>query len=260
MKSFCIETGKYNLRIEYFIFVVLKSCIEQQSVVSCSNPYSVLQSRLESTSKGLCIFPIRKGAMSDLNSMFDGGGILGREDRIRGDHHYDDDTSVSSRASSRMFDSDMPVVGYDSEYDNYMSSHPSRRANKRHYGGGGGMTSDEDVLRDGASDLDVDNMDMDLEVPDYADEFNLQSIRSVSQSITNNFGNGASMDYDEHDDLEPRRTSQENLVDGETDPKNQNLEERVELDNGREEVGESDAWRWKLSNFVLPFPCHLSFC
>jgi hypothetical protein len=103
------------------------------------------------------------------------------------------------------------------------------------------MTSDEDVLRDGASDLDVDNMDMDLEVPDYADEFNLQSIRSVSQSITNNFGNGASMDYDEHDDLEPRRTSQENLVDGETDPKNQNLEERVELDNGREEVGESDA-------------------
>ncbi|CAG0878524.1 unnamed protein product [Darwinula stevensoni] len=92
------------------------------------------------------------GAMSDLNSLYNDGG------------HFDDDTSISSRASSRMFDSDA-LLGYesaamcDSEYDNYRPS---------------GMISDEEPI----ADVRIN----------YFDELNLQSIRSMSENITRNFG------------------------------------------------------------------------
>merc|ERR1719288_69312 len=63
-----------------------------------------------------------EGAMSDVNSIYDCGDI--------GDGPEMDETSLSSRASSRIFDSDQiysaeSMYGgmYDSEYDNYRGGH-----------------------------------------------------------------------------------------------------------------------------------------
>ncbi|XP_076319683.1 adenylate cyclase 1-like isoform X2 [Tachypleus tridentatus] len=100
-----------------------------------------------------------EGALSDLNSIFNDPG-----------HDGDmDDTSVSSRASSRMFDSDQLLsidslnIMYDSEYDNYRP----------------GITSDDDIFNaDPVSDADAD----------YYDDASVENIRSLTSSIARNFG------------------------------------------------------------------------
>lgn len=99
------------------------------------------------------------GALSDVNSIYNDP------------HQYDgdmDDTSMSSRASSRIFDSDAIIsfdqinAYYESEYDNYRPS---------------GITSDG-FDTEPLSDVDLDGID----------GINLQNIRSMSESITRNFG------------------------------------------------------------------------
>lgn len=90
-----------------------------------------------------CLFA---GALSDVNSAFEGGC-----------HDDGDNTSLSSRASSRVFDSDAVLsvdslsALFDAEYDNGY-------ADVRYYSRG---------------------------TPDIT---NLANIRSVSESITRNFG------------------------------------------------------------------------
>ncbi|XP_042877202.1 adenylate cyclase type 1-like isoform X5 [Penaeus japonicus] len=100
-----------------------------------------------------------EGALSDVNSIYNDP------------HQYDgdmDDTSMSSRASSRIFDSDAIIsfdqinAYYESEYDNYRPS---------------GITSDG-FDTEPLSDVDLDGID----------GINLQNIRSMSESITRNFG------------------------------------------------------------------------
>lgn len=99
------------------------------------------------------------GALSDVNSIYNDP------------HQYDgdmDDTSMSSRASSRIFDSDAIIsfdqinAYYESEYDNYRPS---------------AMASDG-FDTEPLSDVDLDGID----------GINLQNIRSMSESITRNFG------------------------------------------------------------------------
>ncbi|GFU26457.1 hypothetical protein NPIL_393721 [Nephila pilipes] len=101
-----------------------------------------------------------EGALSDLNSIIN--------DPNPGDGDMDD-TSISSRASSRMFDSDQLLsvdslnVMYDSEYDNYRP----------------GMVSDDDIFHhEHASDPDLD----------YLEDPNVENIRVLSNNITRNFG------------------------------------------------------------------------
>ncbi|GFX39943.1 adenylate cyclase type 5 [Trichonephila clavipes] len=101
-----------------------------------------------------------EGALSDLNSILN--------DPNPGDGDMDD-TSISSRASSRMFDSDQLLsvdslnVMYDSEYDNYRP----------------GMVSDDDIFHhEHASDPDLD----------YLEDPNVENIRVLSNNITRNFG------------------------------------------------------------------------
>ncbi|XP_076360780.1 uncharacterized protein LOC143252478 [Tachypleus tridentatus] len=111
-----------------------------------------------------------EGALSDLNSIFNDPG-----------HEGDmDDTSISSRASSRMFDSDQLLsidslnIVYDSEYDNYRP----------------GLISDDEFFHlDPISDLD----------PDYLDDASVENIHSLTSSITKNFGQPS---VSENDDSE----------------------------------------------------------
>jgi len=105
-----------------------------------------------------------EGAMSDVNSMYDCGDI--------GDGPEMDDTSLSSRASSRIFDSDQIYSAesmhggmYDSEYDNYRGGH---------------MTSD--------AESDFPNEDIDSDVGAVLDELSLENIRQISKNITRKFG------------------------------------------------------------------------
>merc|ERR1712088_1016830 len=83
-----------------------------------------------------------------------------------------DDTSLSSRASSRIFDSDQIYSAdslhgmYDSEYDNYR-------------GAGGHITSD--------AESDFAHED-DSEVGGVLDELSLENIRQISKNITTKFG------------------------------------------------------------------------
>jgi len=113
-----------------------------------------------------------EGAMSDVNSMYEcgeGGGEGGDMD----------DTSLSSRASSRIFDSDQIYSAesmhamYDSEYDNYRGGH---------------MTSD--------AESDFAHED-DSDVGGVLDELSLENIRQISQNITNKFGAEARQEEDE---------------------------------------------------------------
>lgn len=100
-----------------------------------------------------------EGALSDVNSAYN-------------DHNHegdlDDNTSMSSRASSRIFDSDAMMsldslsALYDSEYDNC-------------------YRTDDDL--NGVPDLDRLNY---FSVP--ANDIHLANIRSMSESITRNFG------------------------------------------------------------------------
>uniref|UniRef100_T1J6T7 adenylate cyclase n=1 Tax=Strigamia maritima TaxID=126957 RepID=T1J6T7_STRMM len=99
-----------------------------------------------------------EGALSDLNSIFNDPG-----------HDGDmDDTSMSSRASSRIFDSDQLLSAdslnamYDSEYDNCRA----------------GMVSDEDLFHAEPSDIDID----------YFDDIHVENLRTLSDSIARNFG------------------------------------------------------------------------
>ena len=100
-----------------------------------------------------------EGAMSDINSIYDCGDV--------GDGHEMDDTSLSSRASSRIFDSDQIYSDgrmYDSEYDNYR----------------GHMTSD--------AESDFPNEDLDSDVGAVLDELSMENIRQISKNITRKFG------------------------------------------------------------------------
>jgi adenylate cyclase 1 len=105
------------------------------------------------------------GALSDVNSVFNDAGH---------DGDMDDNTSMSSRASSRIFDSDAMMsldslsALYDSEYDNC-------------------YRTDEDIsaLPDSVSDLD--RIDYFAAVATDTD-INLANIRYMSESITRNFG------------------------------------------------------------------------
>ncbi|XP_035218314.1 Ca(2+)/calmodulin-responsive adenylate cyclase-like [Stegodyphus dumicola] len=110
-----------------------------------------------------------EGALSDLNSIINDPGPCDI-----------DDTSISSRASSRMFDSDQLLsvdslnVMYDSEYDNYRP----------------GIVSDDDIFHhEHASDADLD----------YLEDPHMENIRVLSKNITRNFGQPA---RDETDDSE----------------------------------------------------------
>jgi adenylate cyclase 1 len=102
---------------------------------------------------------VSEGALSDVNSAYN-------------DHNHegdmDDNTSMSSRASSRIFDSDAMMsldslsALYDSEYDNC-------------------YRTDDDL--NAVPDLDRLNY---FSVP--ANDVHLANIRSMSESITRNFG------------------------------------------------------------------------
>merc|ERR1719362_2656375 len=104
-----------------------------------------------------------EGALSDVNSIYECGG---------GEAGDLDDTSLSSRASSRIFDSDQIYSAdslhgmYDSEYDNYR-------------GAGGHITSD--------AESDFAHED-DSEVGGVLDELSLEIIRQISKNITTKFG------------------------------------------------------------------------
>ncbi|XP_023721061.1 Ca(2+)/calmodulin-responsive adenylate cyclase isoform X3 [Cryptotermes secundus] len=106
-----------------------------------------------------------EGALSDVNSVFNDAGH---------DGDMDDNTSMSSRASSRIFDSDAMMsldslsALYDSEYDNC-------------------YRTDDDInaLPDSVSDLD--RIDYFAAVATDTD-INLANIRYMSESITRNFG------------------------------------------------------------------------
>ncbi|XP_050719596.1 Ca(2+)/calmodulin-responsive adenylate cyclase-like isoform X3 [Eriocheir sinensis] len=100
-----------------------------------------------------------EGALSDVNSIYNDP------------HQYDgdmDDTSMSSRASSRIFDSDAIIsfdqinAYYESEYDNYRP----------------GVVASDGFDTEPLSDVDFDGID----------GINLQNIRTMSESITRNFG------------------------------------------------------------------------
>jgi len=104
-----------------------------------------------------------EGAMSDVNSMYECGEVGGEADL--------DDTSLSSRASSRIFDSDQIYSAesmhgmYDSEYDNYRAGH---------------ITSD--------AESDFAHEDLDSDVGAVLDELSLENIRQISKNITSKFG------------------------------------------------------------------------
>merc|ERR1719378_275623 len=114
-----------------------------------------------------------EGAMSDVNSMYECGDVGGEPDL--------DDTSLSSRASSRIFDSDQIYSAesmhgmYDSEYDNYSRA--------------GHYTSD--------AESDFPNEDIDSDVGAVLDELSLENIRQISKNITKKFG--AKSDREEED-------------------------------------------------------------
>ena len=101
---------------------------------------------------------------ADVNSLYECGEMVGDMD----------DTSLSSRASSRIFDTDQIYSGdslhrmYDSEYDNYR--------------GAGNLISDAE------SDFNQED-DSDMGV---LDELSLEHIRQISQNITSKFGTTAS--------------------------------------------------------------------
>ncbi|XP_042229149.1 adenylate cyclase type 1-like isoform X2 [Homarus americanus] len=100
-----------------------------------------------------------EGALSDVNSIYND------PQQYDGDM---DDTSMSSRASSRIFDSDAIIsfdqinAYYESEYDNYRPS----------------AIASDGFDTEPLSDVDLDGID----------GINLQNIRSMSESITRNFG------------------------------------------------------------------------
>lgn len=113
-----------------------------------------------------------EGALSDVNSAYN-------------DHNHecdmDDNTSMSSRASSRIFDSDAMMsldslsALYDSEYDNC-------------------YRTDDDL--NAVPDLDRLNY---FSVP--ANDVHLANIRSMSESITRNFGQPRNSETDPDSDV-----------------------------------------------------------
>ncbi|XP_063232754.1 Ca(2+)/calmodulin-responsive adenylate cyclase isoform X3 [Bacillus rossius redtenbacheri] len=106
-----------------------------------------------------------EGALSDINSVFNDAGHEG---------DMDDNTSVSSRASSRIFDSDAVMsldslsALYDSEYDNC-------------------CRTDDDLNLPEGPVPGLDRIDYFAAIAADTDA-NLANIRSMSESITRNFG------------------------------------------------------------------------
>lgn len=112
-----------------------------------------------------------EGALSDVNSIYGCGDMIGDPEM--------DDTSLSSRASSRLMDSDQIYSAdslhggmYDSEYDNYR----------------GCLTSDceSELLGDEGDGAEGDE-----------EPANLHKIRQLSQNITNKFGNRSDVESSE---------------------------------------------------------------
>ncbi|VEN57729.1 unnamed protein product [Callosobruchus maculatus] len=116
-----------------------------------------------------------EGALSDVNSAYNDHNLQ--------DGDMDDNTSMSSRASSRIFDSDAMMsldslsALYDSEYDNC-------------------YRTDDDI--NAVADLDRINY---FQVPTAANEVHLANIRSMSESITRNFGQAARSETDPDSDV-----------------------------------------------------------
>nr|CAI5867448.1 unnamed protein product [Callosobruchus analis] len=116
-----------------------------------------------------------EGALSDVNSAYNDHNLQ--------DGDMDDNTSMSSRASSRIFDSDAMMsldslsALYDSEYDNC-------------------YRTDDDI--NAVADLDRINY---FQVPTAANEVHLANIRSMSESITKNFGQAARSETDPDSDV-----------------------------------------------------------
>jgi adenylate cyclase 1 len=109
-------------------------------------------------------------------------------DDHRGPDNDMDDASISSRASSRLFDSDAVLsldslnTMFDTEYDNFRGVGVGAGIGAGvggGGGGGGGVVSDDEMFQhETISDLDLD----------YFEDINLANIRSMSESITRNFG------------------------------------------------------------------------
>lgn len=127
--------------------------------------------------------------MSDVNSLYNDGPLCDG-----------DDTSVSSRASSRIFDDamlsyDALSAYYQTDYDNFKGGVPGIGGSEpgdedAHHGALGGRTSNASGNRsEGLSDTSLDKLEPNLMI-DRGDPsgINLQDIRSVTESITLNFG------------------------------------------------------------------------
>lgn len=146
-----------------------------------------------------CIF-LPLGALSDVNSLYNDGPLCDG-----------DDTSVSSRASSRIFDDamlsyDALSAYYHADYDNFKGP-PSSSGRSSDHGGVGAVGGFDDDSHhqasgrtSGASGNKVDTTDdecldkldvnMRLDNANSTDAINFQDIRSVTESITLNFGSG----------------------------------------------------------------------
>nr|CAD7401062.1 unnamed protein product [Timema cristinae] len=122
-----------------------------------------------------------EGALSDVNSLFNDGCAEGCD--------LDDNTSLSSRASSRIFDSDAVMsldslsVLYDSEYDNCYRT-----------------DDDLNTAADAVVCPDLDRIDYFAAVTTDTD-VNLANIRSMSESITRNFGQPPHSETDPDSDV-----------------------------------------------------------
>nr|CAD7409833.1 unnamed protein product [Timema poppensis] len=122
-----------------------------------------------------------EGALSDVNSLFNDGCAEGCD--------LDDNTSLSSRASSRIFDSDAVMsldslsVLYDSEYDNCYRT-----------------DDDLNAAADAVVCPDLDRIDYFAAVTTDTD-VNLANIRSMSESITRNFGQPPHSETDPDSDV-----------------------------------------------------------
>ncbi|RWS25804.1 Ca(2+)/calmodulin-responsive adenylate cyclase-like protein, partial [Leptotrombidium deliense] len=123
-----------------------------------------------------------EGALSDVNSLLNDPGNEGDMD----------DTSMSSRASSRLFDSELfnmdpSNFGYDSEYEPYAGA-AAIAFNSR-----SSLISDDEILQtEPASDFEVEYFTPDANHARLATNNHvhnrLENIRSLSNNITRNFG------------------------------------------------------------------------
>ncbi|KAB7507476.1 Adenylate cyclase, germination specific, partial [Armadillidium nasatum] len=105
-----------------------------------------------------------EGALSDVNSLYNDP------------QHYDgdmDDTSMSSRASSHIFDNDA-LITFDS-----LNAYCDSELDVRHFGA---------PVPDGFDTEALSDVDLDSSIDPFANMSDMRNIRSVSASITKNFG------------------------------------------------------------------------